>query len=169
MHTNKIWHQYYSICVRCHFSGTTCYSNNLACHPAAGDMRSALKIKIHNAINSAILVDSEDRGIFVGGRRRNRKKKRTKHGNCWLWKIKKSRCLLHERFTYAYTPVYIHVNICVRNYMRTCILSVKTEKKKNKRFQGGKESTDMKNNSSKGTQIRVYVHVLYDMVGKCNI
>ncbi|XP_052677819.1 uncharacterized protein LOC128158886 isoform X2 [Crassostrea angulata] len=61
------------------FSGTTCYSNNLACHPAAGDMRSALKIKIHNAINSAILVDSEDRGIFVGGRRRNRKKKRTKH------------------------------------------------------------------------------------------
>lgn len=53
--------------------------------------------------------------------------------------------------------------------MRTCILSVKTEKKKNKRFQGGKESTDMKNNSSKGTQIRVYVHVLYDMVGKCNI
>nr|XP_034317890.1 uncharacterized protein LOC105327427 isoform X4 [Crassostrea gigas] len=87
------------------FSGTTCYSNNLACHPAAGDMRSALKIKIHNAINSAILVDSEDRGIFVGGRRRNRKKKRTKH--------------------------------------------VKTEKKKNKRSQSGKESTDMKNNSSK--------------------
>lgn len=79
-------------------------------------MRSALKIKIHNAINSAILVDSEDRGIFVGGRRRNRKKKRTKH--------------------------------------------VKTEKKKNKRSQGGKESTDMKNNSSKGTHIRVHVYVL---------
>ncbi|XP_022296155.2 uncharacterized protein LOC111105942 [Crassostrea virginica] len=84
------------------FTGTPCYSNNLACHPAAGDMRSALKIKIHNAINSAILADSEDRGIFVGGRRRNRKKKRTKH--------------------------------------------VKTEKKKSKRPQGAKESTDMRNN-----------------------
>lgn len=44
--------------------------------------------------------------------------------------------------------------------MSTCILSVKTEKKKNKRSQGGKESTDMKNNSSKGTHIRVPVYLL---------
>lgn len=43
--------------------------------------------------------------------------------------------------------------------MGTCILSVKTEKKKHKRSQGGKESTDM-NNSSKGTHIRVHVYVL---------
>ncbi|XP_048743703.2 uncharacterized protein LOC125657099 [Ostrea edulis] len=61
------------------FTGTPCYSNNLACHPAVGDMRSVLRLKIQNAINSAILAESEDRGIFVGGRRRNRKKKRTKH------------------------------------------------------------------------------------------
>ena len=74
--------------------GTPCYSNNLACHPAAGDMRSALKIKIHNAINSAILADSEDRGIFVGGRRRNRKKKRTKHGNITYIRTGSSRCML---------------------------------------------------------------------------
>ena len=74
--------------------GTPCYSNNLACHPAAGDMRSALKIKIHNAINSAILADSEDRGIFVGGRRRNRKKKRTKHGNITFIRTGSSRCML---------------------------------------------------------------------------
>lgn len=40
--------------------------------------------------------------------------------------------------------------------MRTCILSVKTEKKKNKRSQGGKESTDLKNNSNKGTHSRVH-------------
>lgn len=69
------------------FSGTPCYSNNLACHPAVGDMRSVLRLKIQNAINSAILAESEDRGIFVGGRRRNRKKKRTKHGEVKLTEI----------------------------------------------------------------------------------
>ncbi|XP_062576253.1 uncharacterized protein LOC134238150, partial [Saccostrea cucullata] len=72
------------------FLGTPCYSNNLACHPSVGDMRSALKVKIQNAINSAILVESEDRGIFVGGRRRNRKKKRTKHVKTEKKKTKRS-------------------------------------------------------------------------------
>lgn len=56
-------------------------------------------------------------------------------------------------------PKYIRIYM-LKLPMGTCILSVKTEKKKNKRSQSGKESTDMKNNSSKGTHIRVPVYVL---------
>ena len=35
---------------------------------------------LQNALNQAILGSAEDRGIFVGGRRRNRKRRRNRNG-----------------------------------------------------------------------------------------
>ncbi|KAL5015203.1 hypothetical protein ScPMuIL_009473 [Solemya velum] len=53
-----------------------CYSNNLSSHPSGDTMHQHLKIKIQNALKSAIGIDPEALGVFVGGRRRNRRKKK---------------------------------------------------------------------------------------------
>ncbi|KAK3100572.1 hypothetical protein FSP39_021999 [Pinctada imbricata] len=66
------------------FGTPCCYSNNLACHPVK-DMRGALKVKLQNALNQAILGSAEDRGIFVGGRRRNRKRRRNRNGRSQVY------------------------------------------------------------------------------------
>lgn len=58
-------------------------------------------------------------------------------------------------YIFKYIRIYM-----LKLFMGICILLVKIEKKKNKRFQGGKEFIDMKNNSSKGIYIRVYDYVL---------
>lgn len=58
-------------------------------------------------------------------------------------------------YIFKYKRIYM-----LKLFMGICILLVKIEKKKNKRFQSGKEFIDMKNNSSKGIYIRVYVYVL---------
>ena len=84
-------------------------------------MRSALKIKIHNAINSAILADSEDRGIFVGGRRRNRKKKRTKHGNITYIRTGSSRCML-QRPSKTFLSSALEAQIARWLWLIPCIL-----------------------------------------------
>ena len=56
-------------------------------------MRGALKVKLQNALNQAILANAEDRGIFVGGRRRNRKRRRNKHG--MKLKVKLNNAVMH--------------------------------------------------------------------------
>lgn len=58
-------------------------------------------------------------------------------------------------YIFKYIRIYM-----LKLFMGICILLVKMGKKKNKRFQSGKEFIDMKNNSSKGIYIRVYVYVL---------
>ncbi|XP_021365146.1 uncharacterized protein LOC110457949 isoform X2 [Mizuhopecten yessoensis] len=61
-------------------AGTVCsYSNNLANRPVNNSMHRPLKLKIQNALNQVILGDAESRGLFVGGRRRNRKKRRARN------------------------------------------------------------------------------------------
>lgn len=58
-------------------------------------------------------------------------------------------------YIFKYIRIYM-----LKLFMGICILLVKIEKKKNKRFQSGKEFIDMKNNSSKGIYIRVFVYFL---------
>ncbi|KAL3851906.1 hypothetical protein ACJMK2_015601 [Sinanodonta woodiana] len=57
-----------------------CYSNNLTSRPVVKTMQSTLKEKLKNAIIQAKLGGIDDRGIFICGRRRNRKKRNKKNG-----------------------------------------------------------------------------------------
>ena len=43
-------------------------------------MQTTFKLKLQNALNSLNFTDADSPALIVGGRRRNRKKRRTRHG-----------------------------------------------------------------------------------------
>jgi len=68
----------------CSFPGQVCsFCNHLASRPVGQTMRESLKLKLKNALLNNITshADASTPAVFVGGRRRNRKKRKTKNGN----------------------------------------------------------------------------------------
>ncbi|XP_052284996.1 uncharacterized protein LOC127881286 isoform X2 [Dreissena polymorpha] len=56
-----------------------CNSNHLASRPVGSSMQKSLKLKLQYALSKPA-ADAETPAVFVGGRRRNRKKRKPKHG-----------------------------------------------------------------------------------------
>jgi hypothetical protein len=62
-------------------SASVCsYYNHLSSRPVGYSMHQSLKLKLQHAVNQAAFADADSPALIVGGRRRNRKKRKNKNG-----------------------------------------------------------------------------------------
>lgn len=70
------------LCLALFFTGQVCcHCNHLASRPVGHTMQKSLKAKLQNAVNQVTsFAGADSPALIVGGRRRNRKKRKNKNG-----------------------------------------------------------------------------------------